>query len=160
MWKSGTTSKNKFAATLATYLDAWNTAGSCNAGSFLDDDDDRGWQRVIDVNLRAALHGVRLAARAMSAAGPRGGKTASPRGSGGTIMLVASAGGVFPIPPSPVYAASKSALVHFVRSIEAQMKERGIRIVALCPQVHPNPALYRPTQANHNIHQAVPSSSL
>ena len=57
-------------------------------GSFLDNDDERGWRRMIDVNLTAALHGVRLAARAMSAAG--GGN--EPRGGGGTIMVVASAG--------------------------------------------------------------------
>ena len=95
---------------------------------------------MIDVNLRAALHGVRLAARTMSAAEQRG----------GTIMLVASAGGVFPIPVAPVYAGTKSALVHFVRSIEAQLKERGIRIVALCPQVSP-PASASSTMIGHRV---------
>ena len=99
---------------------------------FLDDDDDRGWRRVIDINLTAALHGVRLAARAMSPR-QRGSQDGKPRG--GTILVVASAGGVFPIPGTPVYAGAKAALVHFVRSIEGQLKERGIRIVALCPQV-------------------------
>ena len=102
-------------------------------GSFLDSDDDHSWRRVIDIDLTAALHGVQLAARQMSAAG--GG---DPRGGGGTIMVVASAGGVFPSPGCPVYAGAKAALVHFVRSIEGQLRERGVRIVALCPQVrHP-----------------------
>ncbi len=64
-------------------------------GSFLDDDDDRGWRRVIDIDLTAALHGVRLAARHMSAAG-----------GGGTIMVVASAGGVFPIPGNSFHTIS------------------------------------------------------
>ena len=103
------------------------------AGSFLDDDDDRGWRRVIDINLTAALHGIRLAARAMSPGPGRGLRDGESGGS--TILIVASAGGVFPIPGTPVYAGAKAALVHFVRSIEGQLKDRGIRIVALCPQV-------------------------
>lgn len=105
----------------------------CHAtGRFLDDDDDTKWRRVIDINLTAALHGVHLAARAMSS---KDRKPGDGKSRGGTIMVVASAGGVFPIPGTPVYAGAKSALVHFVRSIEGQLKDRGIRIVALCPQV-------------------------
>jgi len=70
-------------------------------GSFLDDDDDRGWRRVIDVDLTAALHGVRLSARHMSAAG-----------GGGTIMVVASAGGVFPIPGNTYLHHSRHSTVN------------------------------------------------
>jgi len=36
---------------------------------------------------------------------------------------------------TPIYAGAKAGLLHFVRSIEGQLKDRGIRIVALCPQV-------------------------
>ncbi len=96
---------------------------------------------MIDVNLRAALHGVRLAARTMSVAKQRS----------GTIMLVASAGGVFPIPVAPVYASAKAALVNFVRSIETQLKERGIRIVALCPQVSTTAGANSMTFVNHVV---------
>ena len=55
--------------------------------------------------------------------------------------LFACEGGIFPVPGTPIYAGAKAALVHFVRSIEGQLKARGIRIVALCPQVR-LPAAY------------------
>lgn len=54
----------------------------------------------------------------------------------GTILATASAGGLFPMPLSPVYAASKAGVIHAVQSLaEPLQRAYGIRIAALCPQV-------------------------
>ena len=52
----------------------------------------------------------------------------------GVIMVTASAGGLFPMPMAPVYAAAKAGLVHFTRSLAPRLAKRGIRLCALCPQ--------------------------
>jgi NAD(P)-dependent dehydrogenase (short-subunit alcohol dehydrogenase family) len=52
-------------------------------------------------------------------------------------MVTASAGGVYPMPLAPVYSAAKAGAVMVVRSLaERLIKKYGIRITALCPQVH------------------------
>lgn len=38
------------------------------------------------------------------------------------------------MPIAPVYAASKAALVHFVRSAAPKLARRGVRMCAVCPQ--------------------------
>ena len=45
-----------------------------------------------------------------------------------------SAGGLFPMPIAPVYAAAKAGLANFTRSLAGPLAQRGIRICALCPQ--------------------------
>jgi len=82
-----------------------------------------GWQKTLDVDLRAAMVGARLAARAMLAQGTKG-----------VILVTASAGGLFPMPLAPVYAAAKAGLVHFTRSLAPRLAKQGIRLCALCPQ--------------------------
>ena len=62
------------------------------------------WQQTLDVDLRAVMEGVRLAARAMLTGNPQGSRSDIPAGgmrssgSSGVIMITASAGGVFPMP--------------------------------------------------------------
>jgi NAD(P)-dependent dehydrogenase (short-subunit alcohol dehydrogenase family) len=62
------------------------------------------WQQTLDVDLRAVMEGVRLAARAMLTGSPEGSRSDIPAGdrrgggSSGVIMITASAGGVFPMP--------------------------------------------------------------
>lgn len=62
---------------------------------------------------------------------PLGGRGAGPAG---RIVVVASAGGLFPMPYAPIYAAAKAGLVNFTRSIAPVLAKRGIAISALCPQ--------------------------
>ena len=38
------------------------------------------------------------------------------------------------MPIAPIYAASKAALVHFVRSAAPLLARRGVRLCAVCPQ--------------------------
>lgn len=105
-----------------------------------------GWQQTLDIDLRAVMEGCRLAARSMLAGSPEGavpsratGSSSSGAGSGSPtdapcIMITASAGGTFPMPLSPVYAASKAACIQLTRSLAGPLAQRGIRICALCPQ--------------------------
>merc|ERR1712091_621933 len=76
------------------------------------------WRRVLALNLDAMVEGAQEAARAM--AGSPG---------GGSIVLVASIGGVFPMPQSPAYAASKAGAMHFARSL-AEALAREVRSVS------------------------------
>lgn len=83
------------------------------------------WQATLDINLRAVAEGVRLAVRAMTGGQPD-------RKCGGAILVTASAGGIFPMPVSPVYSASKAGCVQLVRSLGPPLQKRhGISITAL-----------------------------
>lgn len=75
------------------------------------------------------LDGIRLASQAMAPAGGRR------EGRQGVLITVASAGGFFSMPFSPVYAAAKAGVVHATRSVAKPLLERNIRICALCPEV-------------------------
>ncbi len=55
------------------------------------------------------------------------------KGRGGVIVNTASIGGLFVIPFSPVYAATKAAVVHFTRSLGYLGQADNIRITAICP---------------------------
>jgi D-arabinose 1-dehydrogenase-like Zn-dependent alcohol dehydrogenase len=94
-----------------------------SAGSMFDEDDISKWQATLDVDLRAVLVGVHLAARAMIHANMPG-----------TIISVASAAGVFALHDAPVYCAAKGGLVHFTRSAARALSEHGVRLATVCPQ--------------------------
>ena len=116
-------------------------AGIFESGPFFSsgagNDDDRSWQRCLDVDLRATLAGVRAAAAVMSRTNNNQNST------GGAIVVTASAGGLYPMPAAPVYAASKGGLVHFIRSAAGGLhKATRIRLTALCPEAVET-ALYR-----------------
>ena len=55
-----------------------------------------------------------------------------PRGSG-SIVNVASVGGVVAHPLNVAYCASKHALVGFSESLRLELQGTGIRVVAVCP---------------------------
>jgi NAD(P)-dependent dehydrogenase (short-subunit alcohol dehydrogenase family) len=54
-------------------------------------------------------------------------------GEGGRIVCTASLAGLTAVPDDPVYAATKHAVVGFVRSAAAALAEKGISINAVCP---------------------------
>lgn len=58
-------------------------------------------------------------------------------GSRGSIICTASNAGLYPLPPAPLYAASKHAIVGLVRSLGPVYEKPhvGIRINALAPAV-------------------------
>ena len=82
--------------------------------------DDAAWQRVLDVDLTGAMRSCRAALRHFPA-------------SGGTMVLVASAAGLSPLPARSAYCAAKAGLVMFAKSLALELAGRGIRVNAVCP---------------------------
>ena len=79
------------------------------------------YHRAVGVNLDGVVLGVQAALPALRARG------------GGRIVVTASLAGLAPVPLDPVYAATKAAAVHLVRSLGPVLAEDGIAINALCP---------------------------
>jgi len=114
---------------LAAHEDRWNAWPSVlllNAGvegpGALDTDEDPG--PALAVNLVAVVHGVREGVPRMRSA------------RGGTVVITASAAGLYPSPGMEVYAAAKAGAVHFARSL-AWMDDgsnAAVRVYAACPQ--------------------------
>jgi gluconate 5-dehydrogenase len=86
---------------------------------------ERGWQRVLDVNLTGAFLACRAAGRVMLRAG------------GGSIVNVAATGGIksfLPeVGPNLSYMVSKAAVIKLTRDLAAQWGARGVRVNAIAP---------------------------
>ena len=78
-----------------------------------------GYRRAMAVNVDGVVLGVRRLARVMAP--------------GGRIVCTASLAGLTAVPDDPVYAATKHAVVGFVRSAAPALEARGISINAVCP---------------------------
>ena len=78
-----------------------------------------GYRRAVSVNIDGVVLGVRRLARVMEP--------------GGRIVCTASLAGLTAVPDDPIYAATKHAVVGFVRSAAAKLGSRGISINAVCP---------------------------
>ena len=63
----------------------------------------------------------------------------------GTILINASAGGLYPMPYAPIYAAAKAGCCNLVRSLQGPLAKRGIRIGAVCPEPVDTPLVSRPS---------------
>lgn len=86
-----------------------------------------GYRRAMAVNVDGVVLGVRHLARVMPA--------------GGRIVVTASLAGLTAMPDDPVYAATKHAVVGFVRSAAPALAVRGISINAVCPGIADTPML-------------------
>jgi meso-butanediol dehydrogenase / (S,S)-butanediol dehydrogenase / diacetyl reductase len=108
----------------------------CNAGVTLpkllaassDDDIDR----VLDVNVKGPLYAARHAIPIMLA-----------QAGGGVILFTASKTGLVAQTESPVYCASKGAVVMLAKALALDYATRGIRVNALCPGIIDTPMLRR-----------------
>ena len=91
------------------------------------------YHRAMSVNVDGVALGVRRLARVMRA--------------GGRIVCTASLGGLTAMPDDPVYAATKHAVVGFVRSAASSLRSRGIAINVVCPGIvdTPDAARRRPS---------------
>jgi len=92
------------------------------------------WQRVLDVNLRAAILGTQLALPLLRRRG------------GGCIVQTSSFAGLIGWGPDPIYAATKAALVLFTHSL-AHLSAEGIRVNCICPSGVNTPMLARAYQS-------------
>jgi NAD(P)-dependent dehydrogenase (short-subunit alcohol dehydrogenase family) len=78
-----------------------------------------GYRRAVAVNVDGVVLGVRRLASIMP--------------SGGRILCTASLAGLTSLAEDPVYAATKHAVVGFVRSVAPALEARGIAINVVCP---------------------------
>ena len=78
------------------------------------------WRRVMSVNLDGAFLTLQAAMRAM-------------QGSGGSIVLTASAAGLKAEPGIAAYGASKAAVIHLARIAAKEGAPLGIRVNAIAP---------------------------
>eukprot|EP00890_Picochlorum_soloecismus_P006507 jgi/Picsp_1/6858/NSC_04195-R1_arp protein len=84
------------------------------------------WKKCLDVDLIGVMEGVRLSVQSMV-------RMQSNRG--GVILIVSSAGGLWPMPLSPVYSTAKAGCVMLTKSLGPVLwKKYGIRLVTICPQ--------------------------
>ena len=106
----------------------------CNAGitlpKLLPDSSDAEIDRVLGVNLLGAIYASRAAIPRM---------LAQPRG--GTILFTASKTGLVAQTDSPVYCASKGAVVMLAKALALDYATRRIRVNALCPGIIETPML-------------------
>jgi len=77
------------------------------------------YRRAFSVNVDGVVLGVRRLAQVMPI--------------GGRIVCTASLAGLTGVPDDPVYAATKHAVVGYVRSVAPALEARGISINAICP---------------------------
>jgi NAD(P)-dependent dehydrogenase (short-subunit alcohol dehydrogenase family) len=115
-------------AAVAAAVDAYgrldcaaNCAGVRGETKLVADYTDEMWADVLSVNLTGIFYSMRAELRAMLAAG------------GGSIVNVASAVAVDPVPGLAAYVASKTAVVGITRSTAGEYADRGIRVNAVLP---------------------------
>jgi len=98
-----------------------NNAGGCTSRYFLNQSP-RSWQRHIDLNLMSVLTGTAAAAPIMISGGR-----------GGAIINVSSIEGSRAAPTFAVYAACKSGMESFTKSMALELGNHGIRVNAIAP---------------------------
>lgn len=85
------------------------------------------YRRAFAVNVDGVVLGVRRLARVMPP--------------GGRIVATASLAGLTAMPDDPVYAATKHAVIGFVRSAAPALAAAGISLNAVCPGIADTPML-------------------
>ncbi|MHB1534789.1 MAG: SDR family oxidoreductase [Acidimicrobiales bacterium] len=84
-------------------------------------DGDAELAEIMETNLAGTVWAVRAAVPAMLSAG------------GGDIVIVASVAGIRGGGNEAVYAATKFAQVGLAGSLDRELREKGIRVCAICP---------------------------
>ena len=106
----------------------------CNAGvtlpKLLHDSADDEIERLLGVNLLGVLYAARYAIPIMLA-----------QATGGAMLFTASKTGLVAQTDSPVYCASKGAVVMLAKALALDYATRGIRVNALCPGIIDTPML-------------------
>jgi NAD(P)-dependent dehydrogenase (short-subunit alcohol dehydrogenase family)/pimeloyl-ACP methyl ester carboxylesterase len=96
-------------------------AGIGMAGGFLDTTEED-WRRVLDVNLLGVVHTLRAFAPLLVE-----------RGSGGHIVVTASAAAFTPWPLLSAYATTKAAVLSLAQSLRTELAPHDIGVSAICP---------------------------
>ncbi|XP_046396325.1 15-hydroxyprostaglandin dehydrogenase [NAD(+)]-like [Ischnura elegans] len=87
---------------------------------------DEHWEAEIDINLKALVRGTNEAIKYMDK---------QKGGNGGIIVNMSSVLGLVPLQLTPVYTATKFAVIGFTRAhgYQNQYNKTGVRVVTLCP---------------------------
>ena len=108
----------------------------CNAGvtlpKLLPDSADAEIDHLLDVNVKGPLYAARHAIPIMLGQPGRG-----------VILFTGSKTGLVAQSDSPVYCASKGAIVILAKALALDYAARGIRVNALCPGIIDTPMLHR-----------------
>jgi NAD(P)-dependent dehydrogenase (short-subunit alcohol dehydrogenase family) len=100
---------------------AFLNAGIATGCGMVEDFDLQTYRRAMGVNLDGVVFGINAAVPALRDRG------------GGAVVVSASLAGIVPVPPDPIYAANKHAVVGLVRSVGPVLAEEGIYVNAICP---------------------------
>jgi NAD(P)-dependent dehydrogenase (short-subunit alcohol dehydrogenase family) len=106
----------------------FNNAG-IGIGGDIEDLTGEHWDRIIDVNIRGVVHGVRAVYPRMLERGD------------GHIVNTASLAGLSPTPLLTPYSMTKHAVVGLSTSLRLEARDRGVRVTALCPSGIDTPLL-------------------
>lgn len=113
--------------------------GGYAGGQSVADTDDETFEKMLDLNLRAAFHMVRAVLPQMRSQGS------------GRILAVASKQAAEPAAMTGAYSASKAALVALIRTIALENNDRGIAANSVLPGTmdtpsNPGPNFVKPAQ--------------
>jgi NADP-dependent 3-hydroxy acid dehydrogenase YdfG len=97
-----------------------NNAGTGAYGDFLELAPEY-LEEMVDVNLKGTLYATRAALPHLL------------RSEAADIVVIASVAGLRGLPGEAVYCASKFGQVGFARSLDHELRERGVRVISLCP---------------------------
>lgn len=116
-------------------LDAIVNAAGVDHLKALEQITDAEWARTLAVNLTGPMLVCRAAVPHLRRAG------------GGTIVNVASAAGLAPIPGRSAYCATKAGVIMFGKALAMELAADGIRVNAVCPGAVDTP-LFRTSYEN------------
>jgi len=128
-----------------------NNAGVGGDTGPIENQDKKGWQWTLDVNLMGVVYGAKIMTPLIKE-----------HGEGGWIVNVASMAGMGGVPYLGAYTATKAAVVALSESWAGELEDKGIHVSVLCPafvqtRIHESernrPAQYRsgePRTSNEN----------
>jgi NAD(P)-dependent dehydrogenase (short-subunit alcohol dehydrogenase family) len=102
-------------------LDVLVLNAGVDSGFSLERFDEVAYRRAMGVNLDGVVFGLAAGLPVLRADG------------GGRVLVIASLAGLAPVPPDPVYAANKAAVVNLVRSVAPGFAAQGVLVNSLCP---------------------------
>jgi 3-oxoacyl-[acyl-carrier protein] reductase len=102
------------------------------------------WHRVIDVNLNGAMYFCRAAARHIA------------EGKRGSIVTIASIGGLSAKENRIAYSSSKAALINMTRALALDLGSLGVRANAVAPGVIDTPIQNLNRETFEAIRESVP----